>query len=175
MRVGIDFSGVICDNIEPKQTLAREMFGVEIPIESCGGKLIVASGILSSEQYDELQREMYGTRRALDARPISDSIEALQALKLSNDVFIVTGADPPSIPYRLEWLKQHGIGDLPLHAVGARGSKKLEGIDLHVDDRLAVLVGLAEHCEKYLFNRPYNLRDEVNTSIRRIDSLFEIV
>lgn len=62
MRIGLDFDGVLSDCGLLKEIAAREIYGVDIPRDKFKKELVVASGVLTTDEYRRLQEVIYGTR-----------------------------------------------------------------------------------------------------------------
>ena len=59
MKIGLDFDGVISDCGDLKSKGAKILYGVDIPPEKFKKELVVGQGILTLEQYANLQKQIY--------------------------------------------------------------------------------------------------------------------
>jgi len=62
MRIGLDFDGVISDCGKLKSEGAMKLYRVNISPERFKKELVVDAGVLTLEQYRNLQKQIYGTR-----------------------------------------------------------------------------------------------------------------
>src|SRR3989338_259968 len=117
MKIGLDFDGVISDCGTLKSEGAKLLYGVEIPSERFKLELVVDAGILTLEQYRNLQREIYDNRTiALTMVPVDGVLEFLPKLQQEgHDLKIVTSRGESESQIAREWLKMKG---LDLHLVG---------------------------------------------------------
>ena len=62
MKIGLDFDGVITDCGNLKTLGARTLFSTEIPPEMMKKEVVTEAGLLTLEQYREIQELVYCTR-----------------------------------------------------------------------------------------------------------------
>ncbi len=173
MKIGLDFDGVISDCGRLKTDGAKILYGVEIPPERFKRELVVGAGILTSEQYSDLQNQIYNSREiGLTMLPVDGVLEFVPRFQREGyDLIVVTSRRKVEIPK--EWMKLKGL-DLQIVGVGNSVSKASAcgGLDVYIDDdldKLEPLVGIVP--DLYLFSWGYNRHIEVPQSVaKRIDS-----
>jgi len=175
MRIGLDFDGVISDCGRLKSDGAKHLYGVEIPPERFKKELIVDSGILTLDEYKNLQKQIYGTREiGLTMLPVDGVLELVPKLQQEGyDLRIVTSREEPASEIAREWMKSKGL-DIHLVGIGGGVSKAdaCKGLDVYIDDdldKLEPLVDVVPH--RYLFSWGYNQHIKVPKSVgKRIES-----
>ena len=172
MKIGLDFDGVITDCGRLKSEGARKLYGVEISPDDFKKELVVGKGILTAEQYRDLQRQIYDSRDiGLTMLPVDGVLEFVPKLQQKGyDLIIVTSRRELEIPK--EWSKLHR---LHFNMVGVgEGSKAgaCSGLDVYIDDdldKLEPLVGIVPN--RYLFSWGYNKHIDVPENLaKRIES-----
>ncbi len=172
MKIGLDFDGVISNCGKLKSDGARKLYGVEISPDDFKKELVVGKGILTSEQYRNLQRQIYDNREiGLSMVPVDGVLEFVPRLQMEGyDLTVVTSRRELEIPN--EWSKLHG---LHLNMVGVgEGSKAgaCSGLDVYIDDdldKLELLVGIVPN--RYLFSWGYNRHIDIPENVaKRIES-----
>jgi len=167
MRIGLDFDGVISDCCRLKSYGAKKLYGVEIPPKKFKRELIIGEGILTSEQYTNLQKQIYDTREiGLTMLPVNGALKYIPKLQQGgHDLSIITSR--PDIEIPREWLHLKKL-DLPITSV-PRGSTKAEackGLEVYVDDDLDKLEPLIDVVpNRFLFSWGYNKHIELNPKI----------
>lgn len=135
MRIGLDFDGVISDCGQLKSDGAKLLYGVEIPPERFKKELIVDTGILTLEQYRNLQKQIYGTREiGLTMLPVNGVLELVPKLQQEGyDLVVVTSRGESESKIAREWMKQKSL-DLRLVGVGGGVSKAdaCRGLDVYI-------------------------------------------
>ena len=175
MKIGLDFDGVISDCGRLKSDGARFLYGVEIPPERFKKELVVDMGILTLEQYRNLQKQIYGTREiGLTMLPVDGVLELAPKLQEDgHDLMIVTSRGEPESEIAREWMRLKSL-DLHLVGVGSGASKAdaCKGLDVYIDDDLDKLEPLVDSVpHRYLFSWGYNQHIQVPQSIaKRIES-----
>lgn len=175
MKIGLDFDGVISDCGQLKSDGAKFLYGVEIPPERFKKELVVDGGILTLEQYRNLQKQIYGNRDiGLTMLPVEGVLEFLPRLQQeSYEMSIVTSRGVPESEIAREWMRLQGL-KLELIGVGGGVSKvnACKGLDVYIDDDLDKLKPLVDSVpHRYLFSWGYNSHIQVHQSIaKRINS-----
>ena len=151
------------------------LYGVDIPPERFKTELVVGAGILTKEQYRNLQQQIYGTREmGLKMQPVEGVLEYLPRLQQEgHDVLSITSRYNRDAEIAREWLSLQKLS-LPLIAVGRDVSKAeaCRGLDVYIDDdwdKLELLVGVVPRL--FLFSWGYNQHLTVPpTSAQRVES-----
>lgn len=160
MKIGLDFDGVISNCGQLKSDGARLLYGVEIPPERFKTELVVEAGILTLEQYRNLQRQIYeNSEIGLTMLPVEGIFEYIPKLKQDrHDLIVIASRNQSSYNIAKEWMKRQ---NLSLNFVGVGGGvKKTEacrGLDVYIDDdldKLEPLVDIVPH--RFLFSWGYN-------------------
>lgn len=160
MRIGLDFDGVISDCGQLKSDGAKLLYGVEIPPERFKTELVVGTGILTLEQYRNLQRQIYeNSEIGLTMLPVDGVFEYIPKLKRDgHDLIVITSRNRGSCDIANEWMKRQNLS-LNLIGIGG-GVKKTEackGLDVYVDDDLDKLEPLVNSVlHRFLFSWGYN-------------------
>ncbi len=171
LHIGLDFDGVLSDCGKLKSEAAKRFFGVDIPSEKFKKELVVGTGLLTLEQYRELQQIVYATREVgLKAEPVEGMLIHLpRLLEEGHRVRIVTSRSGPQLEIAQEWALKRGlIVDFIGMGYGKSKAGAAAGMDLYVDDdldKLEPLVGVVPH--RYLFSWGYNRHlDETGVASR---------
>lgn len=180
MRIGLDFDGVITDCGDLKSIAAMKLYGVNIPPKDFKKELVVGRGLLTAEQYRELQRVIYETLEwGLSMEMVDDGIPCyLNHLdREGHKLVVVTSRGGVALEVAKEWSRRQGI-DHYFEFVGTGGQSKVEalrGFDLYVDDdldKLEPLVGIVP--QLFLFSWGYNMHIPVNGIAKRVSSWMEL-
>ena len=175
MRIGLDFDGVIADCGQLKSYGAKLLYGVEISPEKFKKELIVGTGILTLEQYLNLQKKIYGTREiGLTMLPVHGALELVPKLQQEGyDLIVVTSRGELESEIAREWMKSKSL-DLHLVGVGGGVSKvdACKDLDVYIDDDLDKLQSLVDSVpHRYLFSWGYNQHIQVPQEVaKRIKS-----
>ena len=158
--VGLDYDGVIVDNIAYKCELARDMFGLEVPPACFVSGISEVPGYLDAEQYRQLVGAVYGLRASVvGMRPIPDAMYFIQLLLAEGHaVSVVTARKGDWLKIAQEWLTARNLS-LPTIGVGSGVSKAdaLKGFQVFVDDTIEILEQLQDTVpERYLFTSASN-------------------
>jgi len=175
MKIGLDFDGVISDCGQLKSDGARVLYGVNIPSKRFKKELVVGTGILTLEQYRDLQRQIYGNRDiGLTMLPVDGVLEFIPKLQQDDyELMVVTSRGKSESEIAREWMRLKG---LDLHLVGIDGgvskAEACKGLDVYIDDDLDKLEPLVNSVpNRYLFSWGYNQHIEVPNHIaKRIES-----
>lgn len=160
MKIGIDFDGLLSDCGLLKSEAALELYGVEIHPHQFKRELVVGRGLLTHDQYRELQYKIYGTRPlGFSMKPVPGAFVYIrQLLRDGHDLLVVTSRSGEQLAIAEEWTNDLGL-DLPFVGVGYGKSKAqaARGLDVFIDDdldKLEPLVGVVPH--RFLFSWGYN-------------------
>lgn len=175
MKIGLDFDGVISDCGRLKSYGAKHLYGVDISPEKFKKEMVVDKGILTLEQYRNVQKQIYGTREiGLTMLPVEGVLEFAPKLQLEGyNLKIITSRGENESKIAREWMNLRGL-ELPLIGIGGGISKTdaCNGLDIYIDDdldKLEPLIGIVPH--RFLFSWGYNLHIEVPKSVaKRINS-----
>lgn len=173
MNIGLDFDCVIADTGVMKQTVAREMFGVEVPLDLCSKERIVEAG-LTPEQYELVLKETYKRTPRLD--PVKDSLFYTTLLKGDNKLKIITSRDGELLSLASKWLSGRSFR-IPIEGVGRGNSKQpaCSGLDVFIDDDLDKLLPLVGSVKHLLFFRwPFNKHKTLPQGIQAVESWWDI-
>lgn len=175
LQIGLDFDGVICDSGLLKQLGAKRLYGIDIPHEHTTGASIISRGILTREQYDRLQTEVYDSKAYLqEMKEVSEAFRFIRCLQREgHDVRIVTARyDDDRESNARTWLSLHDLS-IPLSIVKGKCNKPAhcQGLDVYIDDEvsnLQNLEGIVPH--RYLYSWDYNEHLIVPRGIERVSS-----
>jgi uncharacterized HAD superfamily protein len=164
MNIGLDFDGVISDCGRLKSDAAKKLFNKDIPSAKFKRELLIDGGLLTAEQYTELQKTIYGTREiGMLMEPIQDVLIYLpKIITEGHKVTIITSRGETSLEIAKEWAV---LKNLRLNFIGVNGGNKADasrGLDLFIDDdldKIEPLVGIVPHL--FLFSHGYN--EHINT------------
>lgn len=178
MRIGLDFDGVLSDCGALKSECALELFGVRIPAERFKKEIVLGEGLLSAEQYRDLQERIYGTRElGLRMAPVPGVLDVLPRIMADgHEVTIITSRSGDMLAIATEWCAAHGLTP-EFRGVGYGVSKAGEarGLHVYVDDdldKIAPLVGVVPH--RFLFSWGYNAHEEPEGIAERVASWHEL-
>lgn len=178
LHIGLDFDGVISDCGRLKSEVARKLYGVDIPSSEFKKELVVGRGLLTMEQYRNLQHVIYGTHEhGLTAEPVQGVLEGLTRLfAAGHRVRIITSRDGEELAIAQAWTALRRL-TLDFTGVGYGKSKAAAatGCDIYVDDdldKLAPLVGIVPNL--YLFSWGYNRHIDETGVAKRVASWEEL-
>ena len=175
MKIGLDFDGVISNCGKLKAETAKRLYGVDIPIGRFRKELIVKDGIITLEQYRNIQAQIYGTLESgLLMEPVPGVLEFLPRLQQEgHDLRIITARKENELYIAKEWMGLKGIDSIPATAVGNRVPKTeaCRGLDVYIDDllkKLKPLIGTVPHL--FLFSWAYNKDIAEGDVAKRVES-----
>lgn len=175
MKIGLDFDGVLSDCGQLKSDGAKLLYGVEIPPEKFKKELVVDTGILTLEQYRNLQKKVYENREnGLTMLPVKGVLEFVPKLQQEGyDLIVVTSREEIGSEIAREWMRLKGL-ELYLVGIGGGVSKTeaCKGLDVYIDDDLDKLEPLVDSVpNRYLFSWGYNKHIQIPQSVaKRIES-----
>ncbi|MFH1047222.1 MAG: hypothetical protein V1738_02865 [Patescibacteria group bacterium] len=160
MLIGLDFDGVIVDHSEHKLQLAREL-GYEL--EPWQTNTNIMKKFVSESEYRGIQEKIY-TELSLVAPPIAEALEHIR--QLGGEPLILSARRSDTVQHALQWMKQHDLFEvIPVERVHfcAKSSQKGDycrrlGVEVFLDDKLAVLDVLDSNVKKFLFDHHDSVR-----------------
>lgn len=164
----MDFDDVIGDSHILKVEKARELFDVSIEPSLCRKGHVIRGGILTKEQYREVQKAAF-------LAPVPGFVEGAELYMrllrgLGHELSIVTARSDEALVSAAEFAAAQCPG-IPMTGVGY-GNTKAEacrGLDVFFDDdaeTLSKLVGVVPHL--FLHDRIFNQNDLVPEGIARV-------
>lgn len=172
MRIGLDYDSVITDSRALKSAVAKERFGLDIPYQMFKWHTTVNGGLLTPEQYRDVQRTVhYGDEHNRATPEVPGSVDGIKRLiAQGHELQVVTGRDGDSATYARRWLHERSI-EIPLTGVGDRKSKRpaTTGFDVFIDDDLDKLEDL-DVAHRFLYTWEFNLHVQLPKGISRIYS-----
>lgn len=173
MLIGLDFDGVIGNTHGLKSVFAKEMFGVSIDPNLFTKNYVVDGGLLTGEEYTELQRRVFDSD---GFEPVPDVISSIR--QLSSDGFcvkIITARNGTSLSVVERFVHQHRISGCisDITGVGYKISKvdACRGSIAYVDDDSRVLkdvLGVVPNL--YMFRWEQNQHEVVPDQVVNVDS-----
>lgn len=171
MKIGLDFDGVISDCGRLKSDGAKRLYGLNISPEKFKTEIVVGQGLLTLEQYRNLQKQIYGTREiGLLMQEVEGAVDYTKRLiSERHDLRIVTSRGTLEAEIAKEWMQKVDL-DLPLTSVrgGVKKTEACRGLEVYVDDdldKLEPLVGVVLH--RFLFSWGYNRHTTVPETIAK--------
>lgn len=178
MKIGLDFDGVISDCGKLKSEGANNLYGVNISSGQFQKELVVGKGLLSLEQYQELQRKIYNTKEiGFIMKPVDGMLFYLPKLIADgHTVLVVSSRNETGLEIAKEWAV---LRNLTLEFVGVGyGNSKAQatvGLDVYVDDelgKLEPLIGIVPNL--FLFSWDYNQHLSEGGFVKRVFSWEEL-
>ncbi|MEK7114875.1 MAG: hypothetical protein AAB847_00740 [Patescibacteria group bacterium] len=178
MKIGFDFDGVISDCGKLKSDGAKKLYGLDIPPHKFKREVIIEEGILTAEQYRNLQKIIYGTREIGFLMELVDGVlQYISKLLTENHtILIITSRGEVELEIAKKWSLKQGL-KLNFVGVGYGKSKAgaAEGLDVYVDDdldKLEPLIDVVPH--RFLFSWGYNANVDTGKIARRVASWKEL-
>ena len=172
MKIGLDFDGVISDCGELKRLGAKLLFDKDIPAAKFKKEIIIGEGLLTAEQYRQVQQQVYGNREiGIQMKPLPYVLELLPLLQEGNltEIKIVTARGNLEASIAVEWMKLYGL-KVPLEFTDNQEKTEFcKGLDVYIDDdleKLEPLVGVVPNL--YLMSHPYNSNINVDGIATRV-------
>jgi len=178
-KIGLDLHGVILDDGRLKSEIAKHLFAKRIaPGDFTSRRVVQERGLLTSEQYQELQQVIYGNNFIGARMPlIKGAAYYLSRLAKLGELKVITSNYGNSLKLGIDLLDRHGL--LPLvqvHATSLGQSKsdivKHLKLDFYLDDdphKLIDLIGLVPSL--YLFTYQHNSSFDCSGFAVRVNSL----
>lgn len=164
-RLIVDMDGVLSDIYA--QYLSYEFKDLKIKRD-----LASLIGIPENEAFENHSLYIHSEKFFLTAKPIDRSIEVLEKLNSTYDVFIVSSATqfPLSLGEKMKWLAKY-FPFIHWKQIVLCGSKEIVNGDIMIDDHFTNLDGFKG--ETLLFNQPHN-SNENNHTHERVNNWSEI-
>jgi len=147
LKIGIDFDGVIANARKLKSKTANLLFGIDIPSSQFTRKMVVGAGLLSAEQYLEIQKKIYLDREiGLSIEPIEGALKYIsRLLDEKYSVEVITARHGISLDIGREWAKRHSLM-VKFTGIGYGNEKDSAtiGMDVFVDDKIERLIPLVK-------------------------------
>ena len=172
-NVGLDFDGVIADDLGLKVEIVRQLFGIAVLPEILGRG---APPVLNAEQRAQLNEAVHREGEwALRLEPLPDAIPTInQLIDEGCAVRVITSRDEISTQLAAYWLHTHGL-DIPI--VGTNKQPKTEathGLDVFVDDNAGKLHPLRHVPLLLLMHHPYNADARLPQHARRVENWADV-
>lgn len=195
MRIYIDFDDVLCETAQALSTLAKGMFGRDVPYENIEFFNLQEAFSLTEEEITRLMARAHETDFLVSLNPIPHAVGSVQALcESGHDVVIVTGRQSICHQGTEGWLRNHGLGHLDVLYVdkykrapatlppNVPKMLKIEELnrvpfDVAIDDSPTAL-DLLKHrtnCQIIVFDRPWNRTYEGAPHVKRAFTWQEIL
>lgn len=181
LRIGVDFDGVIANTPKLKSRVAKDVLGLDIPVELLSNSYVVGNDLMTVEQWRTLQDEVYSGNPHWHEvlEPMDGALDGIQALQKNGcHVECITSRAPTAIPMARRWAQAHNI-ELEINGTGAHPDKahfaKERHINAFFDDDpsyLVPMVGVVGHVA--VFDWPYN-QHFAHEGVARVHSWEEIV
>lgn len=178
MYIGLDFDGVISDCGQLKSEGAKKLYGIDIPPSQFKKELVIEGGLLSAQQYRNLQKIVYATREiGFSMKPVDNVFLYLpKILANGHKLKIITSREGNALEIAEDWTRAHGMA-LEFVGVGYAKSKLVaaSGLDMFIDDdfdKLKPLVGAIPNL--FLYSWDYNQHIDVGSAAKRVFSWKEI-
>ena len=178
--IGLDLHGVILDDGKLKERVAEIMFAKKISAEEFTANFVVRErGLLTSQEYRELQNAIYGVHYIGNCMPLVKGVKKyLPLLAKLGKLVAVTSNYGASLELSKELLfNRYNLGRyLEIHSVPP-GFKKSHivanmHLDFYLDDdpyKLEDLIGLVANL--YLFTYKHNSHFDCSSFAVRVDSI----
>ena len=177
MHIGLDFDGVICNDELLKQRAAQKLFGVTFPEGRAKRMFVAEDGILTMEQYLDLQRYVWSPKGVDFMEPVEGVFEFVgKIMNEGHSIKVITSRTNGALAIAEKWVHDHGI-EVPFLSsgytpgVGPKDkAEKVVGLDVYVDDRPSILEQLAGITPaRFLFSWKYN-EHETPKGVMRVTS-----
>jgi 5'(3')-deoxyribonucleotidase len=176
MRIYIDFDDVLCETAQALSTLAKGMFGRDVPYENIEFFDLQRAFSLTNEEIDTLMVRAHETEFLISLKPIPHAVSSVQALcNAGHNVVIVTGRQSICHEGTTQWLLNNGLGQLEILYVDKYkrapatphpnvprmlniGDLNQLHFDVAIDDSPTALDLLTHrtNCQIVVFDRPWN-------------------
>ena len=164
MKIGIDFDGVVADNVGLKIDYIRENFGIILTSSECKREIAVARGVPNDEYTKMLELIYNDPEVSLKAKEIPGALEKIRMLQAEHNYIEITTSRYDQGRENIQrWLEIRNAADIPVTNTSNKSKKEFcRGCDIFVDDdldKLEDLVGVVPHL--FLFDMPYNQHVQV--------------
>ena len=180
MIIGVDFDGVICDTLQLKIGLLKELRGVDVAPENIRGKYLVENVFGSSkEEYLKFGAHIYGREYLSRMIPVEGSLYYIPWLiAAGHKLLVVSSRNSVQLEVAIEWSVSNGL-NLDFVGVGYGNSKAQAvaeaAVELYVDDDFHKLEPLVESVEHLiLFTQGHNRNVNSESVAMRVASWGEL-
>jgi hypothetical protein len=175
MEIALKFDGVVANSHLVKATIAKERFGIDIPVEQFRREIVLESGLLTREQYEEVDRLVLDGSYPIPMVP--GAILYLPLLLGRNSISIIIKNGGEEQIFVNKWLVGHELYDSLIfsaeNAFPKRGA--YGGLDVYVDDNVAKLLPLMGQVPNLIFfARQCCQSEEEPECITRVSSWVEL-
>ena len=187
MRIYIDFDDVLCETAQALSTLAKGLFGRDVPYENIEFFDLQKAFSLTNEEIETLMTRAHEPDFLVALNPIPDAVNSVQVLcERGHDVVIVTGRQSICHEGTAQWLLNHSLGHLdilyvdkykrapatlPAHVPKMLNISELNQLhfDVAIDDSPTALDLLMHrtNCQIIVFDRPWNRNYEGAPHVKR--------
>ena len=179
MRIYIDFDDVLCETALAFTKIAKQMFGIDVPYREVQFFNLKKTIDLTDSQYEELMKAGHFPDNLLNYEETPGASETINKwVDMGHEVFIITGRPFNSYEPSRHWLDEHKLERVPLYCVDKYGRENCKqdyvynltleqlygmSFDFAVEDSPAAFrhVSHFEGCRIAVFNRPWNIREEL--------------
>jgi hypothetical protein len=187
MRIYIDFDDVLCETAQALSTLAKSLFGRDVPYENIEFFDLQRAFSLTNQEIDTLMVRAHETDFLISLNPVPHAVSGVQTLcATGHDVIIVTGRQSICHEGTAQWLRNHSLGHLEILYVDKYkrapatphpnvpkmlNIRELDQLhfDVAIDDSPTALDLLTHrtNCQIIVFDRPWNRNYEGAPHIKR--------
>jgi len=166
LKIGIDFGGVVADVPGLKQSIAKEKFGIDVPLEEITQEGCMKNGF-TKKTYELLTEYLYSNP---DVKPMPRAVEYMRRIKDDGHGIHVISFQRYTEKMNVigNFLSNQGAGDIEYTMTNNKPKSWFcTMMDLLIDDRIDHLED--EH-NPYLclFDAPYNRKGVLDSRIKRI-------
>jgi uncharacterized HAD superfamily protein len=195
MKIYVDFDDVLCETAQALSTLAKHLFGRNVPYEDIEFFNLQKAFSLTDEENNRLMEQAH-TRDFLEAlHPTPGAVSSVKKLcGDGHEVVVVTGRQSLYHEGTAQWLRNHGLGHLsilyvdkykrapatlPAHVPKMLNIDELNQLhfDVAIDDSPTALDLLTHrvNCQIIVFDRPWNRDYEGAPHVKRAFTWQEIL
>ncbi|WP_294428947.1 2-dehydropantoate 2-reductase [uncultured Treponema sp.] len=122
MNIYVDFDDCLCETARHFSTLAKELFGIDLPYERIKYFNLQKSFSLTDKQYEEMMIKAHQPEILLSYKETPGASNTLNNwLDKGYDVSIITGRPFSAWEPSREWLNQHGLERVKLYCFDKYG------------------------------------------------------
>lgn len=105
MIIGIDFDGTVADTNVEKSTWIKRELGLEVKPYLCDRTCCVKA--IEEKEYERMSTEVFSEEATSRVLPVSGALQAIEDLRQSNQVVIVTARAGSKLKAAAEWLDRY--------------------------------------------------------------------
>ena len=122
MNIYIDFDDCLCETARALSTLAKDLFGKEVPYEDIQFFNLQKSFDLDEDQYDELMLKAHYPEALMAFEETKGASETVNKwLDEGHNVSIITGRPSSAYEASRKWLDEHGLERVKLFCLNKYG------------------------------------------------------